>query len=38
MGHKKSGLRHIETITGAMIKDIVPDDSVPSGEVACKIL
>ena len=38
MGYKKSGMRHIETITGAMIKDIVPDDSIPSGEVAFKIL
>jgi histone acetyltransferase (RNA polymerase elongator complex component) len=37
-GYKKSGLRHIETITGTMIKDVVPDDSVPSGEVAYKIL
>jgi len=38
MGYKKSGLRNIETITGAMIKDIMPDASVPSGEVAFKIL
>jgi histone acetyltransferase (RNA polymerase elongator complex component) len=38
MGHKRSGIRHIETITGATIKDIIPDDSVPSGEVAFKIL
>ena len=38
MGYKRSGMRHIETITGAMIKDIVPDDSIPSGEVAFKIL
>jgi histone acetyltransferase (RNA polymerase elongator complex component) len=38
MGHKRSGIRHIETVTGAMIKDIVPDDSIPSGEVAFKIL
>ncbi len=38
MGYKKSGLRHIETITGAMIKDIMPDDSIPAGEVAFKIL
>jgi len=38
MGHKRSGIRHIETIIGATIKDIIPDDSVPSGEVAFKIL
>lgn len=38
MGHKKSGVRHIETITGAMIKDIIPDDSIPCGEVAIKAL
>jgi histone acetyltransferase (RNA polymerase elongator complex component) len=37
-GYKKSGLRRIETITGATIKDVVPDDSVPSGAVAYKIL
>jgi histone acetyltransferase (RNA polymerase elongator complex component) len=38
MGYKRSGMRHIETITGAMIKDIVPDASIPSGEVGFKIL
>jgi len=38
VGHKKSGMRHIETITGAMIKDIIPDDSIPCGEVAVKAL
>jgi len=38
MGYKKSGIRHIETLTGAMIKDIIPDDSIASGEVAFKIL
>ena len=38
MGYKKGGIRHLEIITGAVIKDIVPDDSIASGEVACKIL
>ena len=38
MGHKKTGIRHIENITGGMIKDIMPDDSIPAGEVAFKIL
>ena len=33
-GHKNSGVRHLEAITGAVIKDIIPDDSVASGEVA----
>ena len=38
MGYKKSGLRHIETITGAMIKDIMPDDSIPAGKVVVQNL
>ena len=38
MGHKKTGIRYIENITGGMIKDIMPDDSIPAGEVAFKIL
>ena len=38
MGYKKSGIRHIETITGAMVKDIIPDDSISSGKVTFKIL
>jgi len=38
MGYKKSGIRHIESVTGAMIKDIIPDDSIASGEVAFKVL
>jgi len=38
MGYKKIGMRHIETITGAMIKDIIPDDSIPCGEVTVKVL
>jgi len=38
MGHRKTGIRYIENITGGMIKDIMPDDSIPAGEVAFKIL
>ena len=38
MGYKKSGIRHIETITGAMVKDIIPDDSISSGKVTFEIL
>ena len=38
MGHKKNGLKHIQAITGAIIKDIIPDDSIPPGEVAFKVL
>ena len=38
MGYKKSGLRHIETMTGAMIKDIIPDDSIPAGKVVVQNL
>ena len=37
-GHKKGGIRHIETITGAMIKDIIPDDSIPSGRISVQSL
>lgn len=38
MGYKKNGIRHIETITGAMVQGIIPDDSIPSGEMTFKIL
>lgn len=38
MGYKKSGIRHIETITGVMVKDIIPDDSISSGKVTFEIL
>jgi histone acetyltransferase (RNA polymerase elongator complex component) len=38
MGYKKSGIRHIDTITGAMVKDIIPDDSISSGKVTFEIL
>lgn len=38
MGYKKNGIRHIETITGAMVKDIIPDDSISSGKVTFKVL
>jgi len=38
VGYKKSGMRHIETITGSVIKDIIPDDSIPYGEVAVTVL
>ncbi|UCH00896.1 MAG: radical SAM protein [Deltaproteobacteria bacterium] len=37
-GHKKGGIRHIETITGTMIKDIIPDDSIPSGRISIQSL
>ena len=38
VGFKKSGMRHIESITGAIIRNIVADDSIPYGEVAVRIL
>jgi histone acetyltransferase (RNA polymerase elongator complex component) len=38
VGYKKSGMRHIEAITGSVIKDIIPDDTIPCGEVAIKVL
>jgi histone acetyltransferase (RNA polymerase elongator complex component) len=38
VGYKKSGMRHIEAITGSVIKDFIPDDSIPYGEVAVKVL
>jgi len=31
---KKNGLKHIQAITGAMIKDIIPDDSIPPGKIS----
>jgi len=37
-GHKNGGIRHIETITGATIKDIIPDDSIPPGRISIQIL
>jgi histone acetyltransferase (RNA polymerase elongator complex component) len=38
MGYKKSGVRHVETITGAVIQDIIPDDSIPRGAVSVTAL
>lgn len=38
VGYKKNGMRRIEAITGSVIKDIIPDDSIPYGEVAVKVL
>ena len=38
VGYKKSGMRHIETITRSVVKNIIPDDSIPCGEVAVKVL
>ena len=38
VGYKKSGMRHIEAITGSVIKDIIPDDTIPCGEVAITVL
>jgi histone acetyltransferase (RNA polymerase elongator complex component) len=37
-GYKKGGIKYIETITGAMIKDIIPDDSVPPGRISMRSL
>ena len=37
-GYKKSGIGHIETFTGAVVRDIIPDHSLSSGEVAFDIL
>jgi len=36
-GHKKSGVKQLEAVTGALIKDIIPDDSVASGRVSFTI-
>ena len=33
-GHKRSGISYIEAITGAMVKDIIPDDSIPPGKIS----
>jgi histone acetyltransferase (RNA polymerase elongator complex component) len=33
-GYKNGGLRHLESITGSTIVDILPDDSIATGEVA----
>ncbi len=33
-GHKNAGIRQIEAITGAVVKDIMPDDSIPPGGVS----
>jgi histone acetyltransferase (RNA polymerase elongator complex component) len=33
-GHKNSGIHQIEAIIGASVKGVVPDNSVPAGEVA----
>jgi len=38
VGYKKSGMRHIEAVTGSVIKDIIPDDTIPCGEVAITVL
>jgi len=38
VGYKKNGMRHIETITGSVIKDIIPDDTIPCGKVAVTVL
>jgi histone acetyltransferase (RNA polymerase elongator complex component) len=37
-GHKKSGIRQIESMTGGVIKEIISDDSIPSGQVAFEIV
>ena len=33
-GHRNTGLRHLESITGTTIDSILPDDSIAQGEVA----
>jgi histone acetyltransferase (RNA polymerase elongator complex component) len=33
-GYRNGGLRHLESITGARIENILPDDSIAPGEVA----
>jgi len=37
-GHKRSGIRYIEAMTGAVIKDIVPDNSIPPGRISLRSL
>ncbi len=37
-GHKKSGIRQIEAMTGGVIKEIISDDSIPCGKVAFEIV
>ena len=38
IGHKKSGIKHMEDITGSIIKEIVPDDSIMPGHIAVQNL
>jgi histone acetyltransferase (RNA polymerase elongator complex component) len=38
IGYKKSGIKHIEAITGSVIKDIIPDDSILPGRIAVQNL
>ena len=37
-GHKKSGIEQIESITGSVIKDIIPDDSILPGQIVVRNL
>jgi len=37
-GYRNNGLRHLESITGARIENILPDDSIAPGEVAYETL
>jgi histone acetyltransferase (RNA polymerase elongator complex component) len=38
VGYKKSGIRHIEATTGALVEAIIPDDSIPSGKISVQSL
>ena len=37
-GHKNSGIQQIEAITGASVKGVVSDNSVPTGEIAFEVV
>lgn len=37
-GHRKAGIKYIEAITGAVVKDIMPDDSIPPGTISVQSL
>jgi histone acetyltransferase (RNA polymerase elongator complex component) len=37
-GHRRAGIKYIEAITGAVVKDIMPDDSLPPGRISVQSL
>jgi len=37
-GHRRAGIKYIEAITGAVVKDIMPDDSIPPGRISVQSL